>query len=570
MDVILARAGLNSAQQLALCIGAVNDEVVQTEAKLKDALTALKRLRDVVRVTRDVHKSSTPLAMLAPHTETSAVRMVKLGRQINPLIERIYSGLGSSSVPPSYEASGPSTDEEEERGERLARLDWTIAQQRPAGRSSVAAPLSIRHTSSSPIVASPGRGFAAPPTPWRDPAQARMGDVLIDPVASTRLVSHSNSGSHVFGPHMQVGQKRRSCTAVENSFLRPSASEQLSDVCPMKVDVWDVGPQKNENRRESKRTAIHVHSNSASKPKEVHVVADLKRRLSQIPEEEHEDALFKSIRSALELAQLPMVTGEEVRVQEAVNFAREATEGLLKRDVGFTIVRNRHVEDVLQVLSVVVRAVLATKGKIEASGVRDLHELIKRVQNKFEDSSTRFQWCNTNMRKFITAHYKKLASVSIEDQNKLVAALDEVRGWKCSEDYSVSRFEGMMAVVRELLDGSYEEWQPCEDSRLAELLGLMSIRMGTFRDSAVQRTRQQEVNEWLSKMSGASFTPTLDLLSVPPPKTEDIYYEKCSTSAVEALLAFFPPAKRPRFEFPSSTVPSESQTDLSCNSVDKD
>ncbi|KUF94082.1 hypothetical protein AM588_10006950 [Phytophthora nicotianae] len=80
-----------------------------------------------------------------------------------------------------------------------------------------------------------------------------------------------------------------------------------------------------------------------------------------------------------------------------------------------------------------------------------------------------------------------------------------------------------MTFVMEILEGSYEEWEPREDSQLAELIGIMIIRLGAFRDSHVQQGRLHDVHGWLYKMSGTSFSPSLDLKSMPPPHMTGIY-----------------------------------------------
>ncbi|KAG7377642.1 hypothetical protein PHYPSEUDO_011186 [Phytophthora pseudosyringae] len=65
----------------------------------------------------------------------------------------------------------------------------------------------------------------------------------------------------------------------------------------------------------------------------------------------------------------------------------------------------------------------------------------------------------------------------------------------------------------------------------------MIVRLGAFKDSHVQQGRLYEVNGWLYKMSGASFSPSLDLESVPPPQTTGVYVTAnqgfCSMDDVE-------------------------------------
>lgn len=51
----------------------------------------------------------------------------------------------------------------------------------------------------------------------------------------------------------------------------------------------------------------------------------------------------------------------------------------------------------------------------------------------------------------------------------------ETRDWRGINDYTVVRFKEIMAFVTEIFDGSYEDWEPQQDSRVAELVGIMIV-----------------------------------------------------------------------------------------------
>ncbi|KAE9276675.1 hypothetical protein PR003_g28998 [Phytophthora rubi] len=118
MDVILSRAGLSAAQQRNVCFGAVKDEVKQTEAKLADALASLKKLREVVRVARDVHNAQPSLVGLSTSARTAVAQMTQVSKTISPLLEEIRSSLNTFATPRSFDYS---TEEEDEEDDELAR-----------------------------------------------------------------------------------------------------------------------------------------------------------------------------------------------------------------------------------------------------------------------------------------------------------------------------------------------------------------------------------------------------------------------------------------------------------------
>ncbi|KAG6609466.1 uncharacterized protein IUM83_00085 [Phytophthora cinnamomi] len=250
------------------------------------------------------------------------------------------------------------------------------------------------------------------------------------------------------------------------------------------------------------------------------VLDGLKLRLSKLPGAEQEGVFFTSIKSAIEIVQLEEMEDEELHIQRAIDTARAAVKSLLDRSSRDPDSDEQHhrLEDIRQVLFAVVRATLDTREKLEASGLRDLLDLTKRVEDTFPASAARFKWCSTQLRKFVTAKYKKPAQVTLDDQNKLESIVAETRGWTDVNDYTASRFKEVMAFVTDILDGSYEDWEPREDSRLAELVAIMIVRVGAFRDSHIQKSRQFEIHGWVYAMSGSAFMPTLDLMSVPPQK----------------------------------------------------
>ncbi|KAE9276674.1 hypothetical protein PR003_g28999 [Phytophthora rubi] len=319
-----------------------------------------------------------------------------------------------------------------------------------------------------------------------------------------------------------VGQKRRASSPphpVDNSFLRPTTL-----LFPRPIERESIWPRYGEYRllfnRQRPRSPV-----PQTEKKIAQVLDGLKLRLSNLPVAEQDGVFYTSIKSAIKVVRLDQVADENLRVQQAVNTACLAVKCLLDRNSRSPDSDDQHnrLEDVRQVLSAVVRAILDTKEKLEASGLRDLLDLAKRVEDTFPASAARFKWCSTQLRKFVTSKYKKPAQISVDDQNKLVSIVAETRDWRNLNDYTASRFREVMAFVMDILDGSYEDWEPREDSRLAELVGIMIVRVGAFRESHIQRSRQLEIHGWAYKMSGSSFTPTLDLVSAPPHKPTLVY-----------------------------------------------
>ncbi|KAK1940177.1 hypothetical protein P3T76_008500 [Phytophthora citrophthora] len=66
-------------------------------------------------------------------------------------------------------------------------------------------------------------------------------------------------------------------------------------------------------------------------------------------------------------------------------------------------------------------------------------------------------------------------------------------------------------------------FEPREDKDVAELVGIIVIRLGAFKDSLTQVGRLYEAHGWLYEMSGRSFSPTIDLTSLPPPPMTGVY-----------------------------------------------
>lgn len=57
MDAILSRAGVSDAELRQHCVAAVLDELLQTDNRVKDVISALKQALKVVRASRELHKS---------------------------------------------------------------------------------------------------------------------------------------------------------------------------------------------------------------------------------------------------------------------------------------------------------------------------------------------------------------------------------------------------------------------------------------------------------------------------------------------------------------------------------
>ncbi|KAI9983846.1 hypothetical protein PInf_007923 [Phytophthora infestans] len=280
---------------------------------------------------------------------------------------------------------------------------------------------------------------------------------------------------------------------------------------------WSMNP-----RTSGPKSAAAPSFFRQSEKKVAQVIDGLQKRLSKLSDEGQGNIFSSSIKSALKVARLTQVKGEEASVQIAVNDARSAASELLDRDLSLPDTLDRF-EDIRQILAVVVRAATETNGEMEGSELRDLLDLLKNLQDTFPGSAARFKWCSTQLRKFITQKYKRPEHQAVTDKERLSSALAETRGWETVNDYTASRFGDIMTFVSEILEGSYEGWEPRKDYCLAELIGIMIIRLGAFRDSHVQQGRLFDVHGWLYKMSGASFSPSLDLKSVPPPHMTRVY-----------------------------------------------
>ncbi|KAG3220778.1 hypothetical protein PC129_g8460, partial [Phytophthora cactorum] len=445
MDVILSRAGLSAAQQRTLCFDAVKDEVKQTEVKLTDAIASLKRLQDVVRVARDVHNAQRYSTEDEDEEQTSLpVNHERARRQyVEPPSSGPYraSGLGSSGGVMNPRKGDP--------------------------------------------------GSAPTPSFFRVRDQGRTGELSTPRAVSGAQRANSSydiASDGVTSGIGHVGQKRRATNVslpppVAHSFLRPTTTADL--VIRRELERQSIWPRHHQYQLLHSRPRSPVQQ---SEKKVAQVIDGLEKRLSKLSGEEQDDVVSTSIKSALKVARLAQIKGEEASVQVAVNNARAAASEFLDRDSSSSDIFDR-LEDLRQILAVVVRAALETDGKLEGSGLRDLFNLLKNLQDTFPGSAARFKWCSTQLRKFITQKYKRPAQISVADQEKLSSVVAEARGWESVNDYSASRFGDIMTFVTEILGGSYEEWEPREDSQLAELIGIMIIRMSAFRDSHVQQGR---------------------------------------------------------------------------------
>ncbi|RLN92859.1 hypothetical protein BBJ28_00007843 [Nothophytophthora sp. Chile5] len=104
MDDILPRAGVDSAQQRAPSLGALQEEKKKTEMKLEEALAALKHVQGMARVARNLHKSLVAFVDLKPEVATSIARTTASSNQISP-VQKIRSDESSSSASTSRESS---------------------------------------------------------------------------------------------------------------------------------------------------------------------------------------------------------------------------------------------------------------------------------------------------------------------------------------------------------------------------------------------------------------------------------------------------------------------------------
>ncbi|KAG1706672.1 hypothetical protein DVH05_027524 [Phytophthora capsici] len=499
MDVILSRAGLSAVQQRSVCFGAVQDEARTAEVKLAEAISYLKRLYEVVRVARDVHNAQKSVVTLPSNTEASIKEMSQTNENIGPMLREIQSmlnafTLSSRTLGPTAYSSEEEDEEEEEDLDTLSPVgdtNHTIAKHRAT---------TARHPHPSEP-SGPSLGWTKCTTPTTSATPTHFRREQHKPTkqlaCSNARRTSSNGPDGLPATTQVVGQKRRATSPPRpagHSFIRPAppvsrplgAPEGL--LYPRKAEHQGIWPRHNQFQVLHRRAWSPVPQ---SEKKIAQIVDDLEKRLSRLSGSEQDAVFSKSFKDALKIAPLSQIKGEEAYVQVAVNSARAATKELLKRAALSPNSEETpyRLEDLRQVMSVVVRAVLDTDGKLEGSGLRDLLTLVKKLQDAFTPSTSRFQWCNTQLRKFITRKYKRPGHISRADRKKLATFLSEAKGWESVNDYYTSRFKEIMSFVSELLEGKYEEWESREDSELAELIGIIIIRLGAFKDSQAQLGR---------------------------------------------------------------------------------
>lgn len=477
-----------------------------------------------MRVARDVHNTQRSVVTLPPDAEASVKEMAQSSAQIGPILQDIQCMLNAFTISSrSRGPSGYSTEEEDEEQMTLSMNEGRARQQYlgpPSSDSYRASGLGSPGWSMNPRTSGPKS--AAAPSFFRVRDQGRTVEPTPRAVSGSQRTnaSYDTASDGVALGAEHVGQKRRATSLpppVAHSFLRPTTGADL--FIRRELERQSIWPRHGQYQLLHSRPRSPVQQ---SEKKVAQVIDGLQKRLSKLSDEGQGNIFSSSIKSALKVARLTQVKGEEASVQIAVNDARSAASELLDRDLSLPDTLDRF-EDIRQILAVVVRAATETNGEMEGSELRDLLDLLKNLQDTFPGSAARFKWCSTQLRKFITQKYKRPEHQAVTDKERLSSALAETRGWETVNDYTASRFGDIMTFVSEILEGSYEGWEPRKDYCLAELIGIMIIRLGAFRDSHVQQGRLFDVHGWLYKMSGASFSPSLDLKSVPPPHMTRVY-----------------------------------------------
>ncbi|KAG6609826.1 uncharacterized protein IUM83_00082 [Phytophthora cinnamomi] len=189
--------------------------------------------------------------------------------------------------------------------------------------------------------------------------------------------------------------------------------------------------------------------------------------------------------------------------------------------------------------------------KLEASGLRDLLDLTKRVEDTFPASAARFKWCSTQLRKFVTAKYKKPAQVTLDDQNKLESIVAETRGWTDSypEESTVrdswkptlayaTTNQGFCSLAE--VDEGFEQMAKAQEEKHFEFLALTAY---TFLATAALTQNQAVLRSY------QTLEKVLYLMRIMMHRRPE--YQQCSTSTVDTLLSLFPPSQRPSFKYPS-------------------
>ncbi|KAE9205247.1 hypothetical protein PF005_g13470 [Phytophthora fragariae] len=170
--------------------------------------------------------------------------------------------------------------------------------------------------------------------------------------------------------------------------------------------------------------------------------------------------------------------------------------------------------------------VATTTGKLDEAGLRDLHSLIGTLLEKHPGSTGSFRWWHTKLHRFIQENYNVPSKSSLAVQAEVVSLLEEVQQWRSTQDFNVSMMDKTMSVVGRALRDPFDAWKPREDSRLAEVIGHLKMCINSYRDSLVQRRRRGDINAWLGQMSGCSFTPTLNMSSIPPARPREFFFSR--------------------------------------------
>ncbi|KAG7383231.1 hypothetical protein PHYPSEUDO_003911 [Phytophthora pseudosyringae] len=109
-----------------------------------------------------------------------------------------------------------------------------------------------------------------------------------------------------------------------------------------------------------------------------------------------------------------------------------------------------------------------------------------------------------------------------------------------ADGYAVATHKELASFMRTMFAAAdtFYDWQPRDDPLVAQLLEEMAKRMSGFKESATQVLRGKVIGEWQQEMTAASFSPSLDLTSLPPkadPRAATV--ERCHESQDLQVLA---------------------------------
>lgn len=116
-------------------------------------------------------------------------------------------------------------------------------------------------------------------------------------------------------------------------------------------------------------------------------------------------------------------------------------------------------------------------------------------------------------------HLQKYYEIPIDDvgciQSELMKRLVEAGDWDPLDSFTVEEFDAQMNWINELLEGTYETWDPRTEPLLWRLVGTLE-RVCTFMEGDEWNDRYAAICQACSKMARSTFVSLSDLSSELP------------------------------------------------------